>query len=276
VLPDSVIREVSQLRGRKVAMTRNAIAVLKNLAGENYLGLGPWEQTQMALGSWEARGLINTLATADMTISDVQILEVPNPWAAHSLKSAEDSLSFAPKDLFPEPASPRGNQQIRALVERQVDAIFNFLPYGAQMELNGYGRLLLDLSTLPGNDYVSGWTASTALVKDDSASVQAVVDEVVEMGRWAMDRPHEIARSHAENLGVTEAAIWKGFGDDFHRHLIPTLSAMDLAGLDATQQFLVSRGLLPKPVDLNAWMEPQFLNRSMEKLHAAAGTVAGH
>jgi 2'-hydroxybiphenyl-2-sulfinate desulfinase len=261
VRPDSDIREAASLRGRKVAMTRNAIAVLRSLEGENYLGLGPWEQTQMALGSWEARGLINTLATANMTIADVEVVEVPNPWAAHTLKSAEESSSFAPKDLFPEPASPRGNRQVRALVEREVDAIFSFLPYSAQMELNGFGRLLLDLSKMPGNDYVSAWTASSALVESDPDAVQAVMQEVVETGKWAMDHRDEIVRSHAENLGVSEAAILKGFGEDFNRYLIPTLSADDLAGLERTQQFLVARNLLPQRVKLENWIEPRFLDR---------------
>ncbi|MBF6569714.1 MAG: ABC transporter substrate-binding protein [Candidatus Binataceae bacterium] len=259
VRPDSDIQKAAQLAGRRIAMTRNAIAVLHNLAGANYLALDPWAQTQMALGSWEARGLINTLATAGLSIDEVEIHEVPNPWAAHDLKSAESSASFAPKDLFFDPASPVGNQQVAALAEGRVDAIFSFLPYGAEMELKGYGRLLLDLSKLPGNEYTSTWTVSSALVESHPEAVQSVVETVVEMGLWAASHPREIARAHAENLGVSEAAVWKGFGADFHARLVPSLSAEDLAGLDNTQRFLVAHGLIPKPIDLSKWVYDRFL-----------------
>ena len=34
-----------------------------------------------------------------------------------------------------------------------------------------------------------------------------------------------------------------------------------LEQLDRTQAFLVSRGILPQPVDLNAWAAPEFLAR---------------
>ncbi|WP_372725726.1 2'-hydroxybiphenyl-2-sulfinate desulfinase [Immundisolibacter sp.] len=258
VRPDDPARTAADLAGRRIGITPNGRAML-DPATARLAGDDPWEGTQRALGTWEARALIHTLRAAGMTIGQVELIEVRNPWAAHQRADAEAATSFAPKDLFPDATGPNGNPQIRALLERQVDAVFSFLPYIAETERRGYGRLLQDLGTDAVNDFVSAWTVSSALVQERPDRVQAVIDAVVDAAHWAAEHPDETAALHAENFGLSEASVWAALGPAFHRSLEPRLDAECLAILDQTQTFLVSRGLMPRAVALDNWAEPRFL-----------------
>lgn len=263
VLPDSDIVEPADLKGKRIGLTPNAIQVLRRLEGISYETMRPWEQTQLALGTWEARALIHTLDKAGLAPADVEWIPVPNPWAAHAHQAARTSSSFAPQDLFPDAASPEGNAQVAALVERRVDAIFSFLPYAAELELRGTARLVLDLSQFPENDYVSTWTVSRQLVEEEPEVVQMVVQLAVEAGRWAMSHPDDVGAIHAENLGVSAEAVWRAFGPHFHEQLVPRLDPELIAVLDRTQAFLLEHNLLPKAVDLDEWIEPGFLQSAV-------------
>lgn len=258
VRSDDPARTAADLAGRRIGITPNGHAML-NSTTARLAGDDPWEGTQRALGTWEARALIHTLRDSGVTVGQVELIEVRNPWAAHQRADAEAAISFAPKDLFPDATGPNGNPQIRALIEGQVDAVFSFLPYVAETERRGFGRLLQDLSTDGGNDYVSAWTISSALVQKHPERVLAVVKAVIEAAHWAAEHPDETAALHAENFGVSEASVWAALGPAFHRTLEPRLDAECLAVLERTQAFLVSRGVMRRPVALNAWAEPGFL-----------------
>lgn len=261
VLCDSDIVEPADLKGKRIALTSNAIRVLEHLEGVSYETMEPWEQTQLALGTWEARALIHTLNTAGLTPTDVEWVPVPNPWAAHAHHAARASSSFAPQDLFPDAASPEGNAQVAALVERRVDAIFSFLPYAAELERRAIARPVLDLRQFPEDDYVSTWTVSRQLVEEDPEVVQTVVRLAVAAGRWAANHPDEVAAIHAENLGVSVEAVWRAFGPRFHEQLVPCLDPALIETLDRTQAFLLEHNLLPRAVKLEEWIEPSFLQR---------------
>lgn len=258
VRPDDPARTAADLAGRRIGITANGHAML-NPTTASLMGDDAWEGTQRALGTWEARALIHTLRDAGVPVDQVELVEVRNPWAAHQRADAEAATSFAPKDLFPDATGPNGNPQIRALIEGQVDAVFSFLPFIAETERRGFGRLLQDLSTDGRNDYVSAWTISSALVQEHPEQVQMVVKAVIEAAHWAAEHPDETAALHAENFGVSEAAVWAALGPAFHRTLLPRLDTECLAILEQTQAFLVSRGVMPRPVALDDWAEPGFL-----------------
>lgn len=261
VRPDDPAQRSADLRGRRIGITPNGRAML-DPATARLASDDPWETTQRALGTWEARALLAALRRGALTLADVQLVEVPNPWAAHRRADAQAAKSFAPRDLFPDATGPDGNPQIRALVHGEVDAVYSFLPYLAQTEQRGYGRLLEDLGADGANDYVSAWTVSTELVERRPELVQAAVDVVCEAARFAAQRPDETAAAHAQNFGVSEEAVWSALGPDFHRTLMPRLDAECLGLLARTQDFLATRGLLARPVRLDAWAEPSFLARA--------------
>ncbi|MEX3656321.1 hypothetical protein ABFW14_25450 [Mycolicibacterium fortuitum] len=71
---------------------------------------------------------------------------------------------------------------------------------------------------------------------------------------------------HAENLGVAQSAIGRGFGADFHEHLEPALDDESFAILEQTQRFLLDRQLIDRAVDLQQWAAPDFLANSIKRL----------
>jgi 2'-hydroxybiphenyl-2-sulfinate desulfinase len=264
VAPQSRINEISDLAGCRIGITGNGLAMLRPETAGLLDRQGdplsdPWLSTQRGLGTWEARALLNTLATAALSLEEVTLVDIANPWAAHRKKDAENATSFAPKDLFPDACSPAGNPQLKALVDGHVDAVFSFLPFLSQTIINGHARLLHDLADDPANDYVSTWTVSTGLAWEHPEAVQALVDVVCQAAEWAAANPVETAQLHADNLGLSRAAVTDALGTDFHRKLKPSLAKEALETLELTQAFLQERGLVGAGVDLHKWADPQFL-----------------
>lgn len=264
VAPQSRMSDVTDLAGCRVGITSNGLAMLRPETARLLDSKGnplddPWLATQRGLGTWEARALLNTLAIAGLSLEDVTLVNVANPWAAHRKADAESATSFAPKDLFPDACTPAGNPQLKALAEGHVDAVFSFLPFLSQAVINGYARLLYDLADDPDNDYMSAWTVSTSIAWEHPKTIQALVDVVCQAADWAAENPIETAQLHADNLGLSPAAVTDALGTDFHRKLRPSLATAELETLGLTHAFLHERGLMGAGVDLQKWSEPRFL-----------------
>ena len=259
VRQDSAIRNPADLRGKRVGIAYNARHVVNALNDVDYRGLHSWDQTMCALGTWELRALLHTLALGGLRLADVELVDVRTPWSL-SLADAQAAAAHSPKHLFRDTASREGNDQIAAVLDGRCDAIFSFLAYGAEIERRGQLRLLADLGAHRQDDYVSAFTVSALLAKEHPEVVQAVMDVCALAGEWAKTHPDEVARIMAENLGVSPESIPRGYGEDFHLDLVPRLDPEALRLLDQTQRFLVDKGLMPAPVDVPAWADRRFLD----------------
>ena len=266
VRADSDIRTPADLKGRKIGLARNAFALIDGFDQDAYLAMNPWDQTMVGLGMWEVRALESTLAMGGLSMDDITRVQVKTPWSI-SLAEAEAAKTHSPKDLFRDTSSAAGNPQVKALLDGDVDAIYSFLAYSGELAARGEARLLADISPQagprPSDDYMSTFTVSASLVEDEPEVVQAVVDVTLMAGRWAKENPEAAVAATGENLAVEPDTIWRTYGAEFNRTLVPSLSADALAVLDRTQSYLVARGALPKAVDLAAWSAPQFLERAL-------------
>ncbi|MGK2942337.1 MAG: 2'-hydroxybiphenyl-2-sulfinate desulfinase [Immundisolibacter sp.] len=259
---DSDIRTPADLKGRRVGIAYNARHIINKLKDVDYRGLHPWDQTMCALGTWELRSLLHTLALGGLTLADVELVDVRTPWSL-SLADAQSATAHSPKHLFRDTASRDGNDQIAAVLDGRCDAIFSFLAYGAGIEQRGELRLIADLGERREDDYVSAFTVSAGLAKDHPEIVQAVMDVCVLAGEWAKTHPDEVCQIMGENLGVSPQSIVRGYGEGFHLDLVPRLDAQVLGLLSQTQQFLVDHALLPAAVDASAWMDRRFLDQAL-------------
>lgn len=251
----------SSLLGKKIGVSRAAMAILKRDLG-NYLSLEPWSQTLFALGTWEARALLHTLEAGGLGLGDITLLPIESPGVDVPKAKLEEAKSLKGADLFPKP----WEQQSALLSSGEVDALFSWLPWGAELESRG-ARLVWDLGQDPRNTYASVWTISSALVNEKPDVVLRLMEAAVQAAKWAKSHGDEAASLHAKNLGVSVEAVKKGFSEDFHKHLLPRLDDEALAVLEQTQDFLEERGLLPKRVNLHIWAAPQFLRQSLEKFN---------
>lgn len=262
VRQDSPIRSPADLRGKRVGIAYNARHVVNALNDVDYRGLHPWDQTMCALGTWELRALLHTLAVGGLRLADVELVDVRTPWSL-SLADAQAAAAHSPKHLFRDTASREGNDQIAAVLDGRCDAIFSFLAYGAEIERRGQLRLLADLGERREDDYISAFTVSASLAQERPDIVQGVMDVCVMAGEWAKTHPDEVCAIMAENLGVSPQSVPRGYGEGFHTELVPRLDADAVRMLGQTQRFLVDHGLLPAPVDVAAWMDRRFIDQAL-------------
>jgi 2'-hydroxybiphenyl-2-sulfinate desulfinase len=261
VAADSRATDAAGLAGRRVGVSSAAIRILRRELGD-YRRLDPWNQTLTALGTWEARGLLATLSRGGLELGDVELVAIETPGVDLPPDQLHSSSSIKGADLFPAVAS----HQSSILASGTVDALFSWLPWAAELEDLSGARIVSDLSDDDRNIYASVWTVSARLIDDQPDLVQRLVDAAVDAGRWARDHRDEVVAIHAENLGVAQSAIGRGFGADFTEHLGPALDAESFAILEQTQRFLLDRQLIDRATDLEQWAAPDFLADSIKRL----------
>jgi 2'-hydroxybiphenyl-2-sulfinate desulfinase len=254
----SDVHEPADLRGRRIGMSDAARHVLTRDLGA-YRELPPWDQTLRALGTWEARALMHTLEAGGLTLDDVELVRIESPGVDVPSQRLEQAATIRSADLFPDTA----RRQAEILETGQAEAIFAWLPWAAELEIRFGARSVVDLAADPRNAYASVWTVSSALVEARPELVQNLVDTVVEAGRFASRHRDETVRLHADNLGVSEQSVPRGFGADFHTRLVPRLDGPALALLGATAAWLFDRNLIDRPVALDRWAAPQFLENAL-------------
>ena len=263
VRADSSIREPADLAGRRVGVSASATRILQGELGD-YLELDPWRQTLVALGTWEARALLHTLAAGGLRVDDITLVRIESPGVDVPPERLQAASTLKGADLFPDVAG----QQAAILEQDRAEALFAWLPWAAELETRIGARPVLDLGLDARNAYASVWTVSSALVERQPEVVQRLVDAAVDAGLWAEQHGDAVTALHADNLGVSAEAIRKGFGADFAQHLVPRLDVDALALLERTQQFLLDHKLLLRPVPLEAWAAPEFLNNSLQRQSA--------
>ena len=259
---DSEIATPADLKGKRVAMAYNARMLLDGFDRAAYLAMNPWDQTMVGLGMWELRCIQSTLALAGLTTDDVELVAVKNPWSI-TLEEAEAATTHSPRDLFKDTSTAEGNPQVAALLNGDIDAMFSFLPYAAELAQRGEARIIRNLVPRTEDDYMSTFGVSTALVKNHPEVVQAVMDVTVMAAKWAAEHPYETAEIHAENLRVSPESFWIAYGPKYHKHLVPSLGPKDLATLNQTQEFLVNHKVLESAVDVAKWSDDRFLNQTL-------------
>ncbi|AMU26595.1 2'-hydroxybiphenyl-2-sulfinate desulfinase [Mycobacteroides abscessus] len=260
VCADSPVRSPAELAGRRVGVSAAAIRILRRELGD-YRQLDPWRQTLIALGTWEARGLLSTLERGGVKLGDVDLVAIETPGVDLPADRLNTATSVKGADLFPAVA----HHQAGVLDAGTVDALFSWLPWAAELEDLYGARVLADLSGDQRNLYASVWTVSAQIVETHPDLVQRLVDAAVRAGQWSRHHHDEVVTIHAANLGVAPAAIDRGFGPDFAEHLVPRLDESAINLLDQTQRFLLDNDLIDHPVDLEQWAAPEFLAASLNR-----------
>ncbi|MBE7192985.1 MAG: 2'-hydroxybiphenyl-2-sulfinate desulfinase [Gordonia polyisoprenivorans] len=263
---DPAVSSPADLAGRRVGVSASAIRILRGVLGD-YRELDPWRQTLVALGTWEARALQNTLRRSGVTLDQVELVPVEVAGVDLPPDRLAASASVNGADLFP----AVGAHQATILAGGEVDALFSWLPWAAELEDLAGVAPLVDLEADAANHYASVWTVSAQLVDEDPELVARLVDTVVQAGTWAREHRAETIGIHARNLGVTEPVVLRGFGADFVDHLVPTLGDDALATLANTQRYLVENNLVDHEIDLERWAAPEFLETSLSS--AANGEI---
>lgn len=128
---------------------------------------------------------MQTLHIGGIGISDVELVRIESPGVDVPEERLEAAASVKGADLFPDVAA----HQSDILSSGNVDALFTWLPWAAELEDLSGARVLADLGDDKRNRYASVWTVSAQLVDERPDLVQRLVDAAVQAGRWAQAHP---------------------------------------------------------------------------------------
>jgi ABC-type nitrate/sulfonate/bicarbonate transport system substrate-binding protein len=246
-LPESGIRTVADLRGKRLSIPRR----LKD-------PLDFWYATAI-------RGLRHALATGGLTLDDIVPVEVAtgrtfiedtraNAKAGDSLWDARFMLGHQREEAF-------------ALVRGEVDAIYS---QGAMAALlDGF----LDAVTVadngapdasgvpaglkPNNDAPYILTASGRLIDERPDLVARLVARVLDAVDWARDHERETKSIIAIETGLAVELVDRAFSPRVHQELGIDLDDEKLAALRSQHQHLVALGMIAQPIDFDRFIDPR-------------------
>ncbi len=244
-LPDSAIRSVKDLRGRRLGLTRHDISIDFKRAA--------------ALKAFESALALDGIALQEVELFDVkdaaQVVHEPQP------ESAFPSLH--------QPSSPFGGEQrhhyqseVAALLRGDVDAIFVKGVLGVQTRHMLDAHLLIDLGTHPdplvrnGNGTPRTLTVDQALIDARPDLVARFLRRVVEAGEWAARHPDDAVAYIGRETDASSEWVRYGYSATVHQRLKTNLDEHAIAGLKSFKDFLLRHGFLAADFDVDDWIDP--------------------
>ena len=174
------------------------------------------------------------------------------------------------------------HEQMVALLEGRVDAIFAKGAEVAQLEREAQGRIrrLFDVSSSPeledrvNNSTPRLLTASESLIRNHPQAVVLYVRTLVRAAHWAMANRDGAARAIAAETGIAAQDIFRCFEPSFPEKLMPTLNEDARNAGEIMKSFLLERGYISEDFDLEDWIEPNMLAEALEREQEEADVAA--
>lgn len=242
---DSGISAASDLRGRRVALPRQART--------------PDHRRASALRAFEV-----ALDEAGVPERDVSFIDI-----------AIGHLSLIRSDA-PQPPHGGYGEEIDALLRGDVDAVFVKGAHGAEATAEIGARVVFDLRN-HADPLVRANNGAPRPITVDSALLQARPDivarflaRVVAVGDWAAAHPAETFSYLARETRSSEWWVRRAYGYGLHLQQRTELDARSVAGLVAYKDFLFRRGFITTDFDAGAWIDPQPLEQVLSALDVRA------
>jgi ABC-type nitrate/sulfonate/bicarbonate transport system substrate-binding protein len=236
-LPGSGIRDVKDLKGRRIALPRRkeqridifrATALRALLAGLSLGGIGEKEVEWIDIDASDPPGEPALGITARQG------------WAGRPLYTAE----------------------FHALVRGEVDAIHVKGSLGQEYAFLGGAHVVIDTGFHPdpkirvNNGAPRPLTVDAATLDRYPQVAERLLAKVIEAGEWAERNPSETLAYIARETGSSEQFIRAAYGGDtLHRRLRTDLSEASIEALGDFTTFLFERGFLPEHFDVGEWID---------------------
>lgn len=252
VLPDSDIKTVRDLRGRR-------------------FGLPLWQRAQIDFTRAQAlRGLENALKLDGLYVHDVTLFDYPVD-AGQSDQRAE---TLGNTHVFS--GGSARNPELLGLLRREVDAIFLKGAHAAQVAQQFGLRTIIDTGVHPdpliraNNGTPRTLTVDAYLLDKHFGSAVTIVEQVLRAEAWAHQNPDQTRRYLGRETNSSEYFVAAAYGEDAHLKLRTDLSESSIAGLQDFADFLYRWHFLPAAVDVRGWIDARPLEAALAQLQRAA------
>lgn len=249
-LPESGIRQVSDLKGRK-------------------FGLPKWQAAQIDFTRAQAlRGLENALKLEGLSVADVELVDyvIGGTYSDAPAASDEPAANHAGTATNTFSGSRRQggrSAELVGLLRGEVDAIFLKGASAAHIAHQFGLHVVIDTGSHPdpliraNNGTPRTLTVDANLLDNHFDSAVNIVTQVLRAEHWAWQNPDDTRRYLARETNSSEYWVTQAYGEDAHLRLKTDLAADSIAGLQDFIDFLYRWNFIAKPVDVQAWIDPR-------------------
>ena len=234
-LPGSGITRGSDLKGRRIGVPRK-----------------PGERIDFQRAT-ALKGIVSALSLDGLTHTDIELVYLDSPEA--SLVEVGNAAFLGLKRRYPY------GDELLALARGTIDAFFVKGAEGLVLA-NQIGAVVVsefgfhpDPRIRVNNGTPRPLTVDATFLDDRPDLVADLVATVGRVAAWAEANPHDAVRLIANEIGVSEDAVWAANGPDVHRHLSLTMAEEQLVAFDHFKTFLFDWGFIPADFDVFAWAE---------------------
>lgn len=239
-LPESGIRTVKDLRGRRVG-----------------LPLRRHDQIDF-FRAMCLRGVLTALALEGLAPRDVEWVDLPVEERYLGPEAADRSATLWSGGH----RARRQRADAFALIRGEVDAIHTSGAAGAHLAAFLGAHEVIELGFHPdpavrtGNETPETLTVSGSLARQRPDLVARWLARTLAAADWAASHRAEVASIVADEVGVPREWVDAGYSPDFHRRLAPDLREDWVAALADQAGFLLRRGFIQRNVDVAEWIDP--------------------
>lgn len=247
-LPDSDIRSVADLKGRRL------LAVRRPHEPIDHVRLSALRTYQTAL------------ATAGLTLDDVEIVERTVQGAYIDDRLAQKTSFCAAEPRVQKSSTGSWRHTLYPLVRGEVDAIAAGATAALQLQTQGELRAVFDLASLPPEDQANNNTplvfaVNAALLERRPDLVERVLQCALQAEHDARRDPDRTLHDLAIELAQPERLIREVYGTQLQALLRLDFEDHAVAALRRQAEFLYAQGAIPQPVDVDRWLAPEPLQR---------------
>lgn len=235
VAPESDIRSIAALKGRRFGVARRSDGIVDFMAAT------------------ALKGLVSGLSLGGLTPSDVEIVDIPLPPGATAWGLADNPFGLRPRGSV--------GAEVTALVRGDVDAIFLKGTGGiAAAQLLGL-RPVVEFGFHPDPKIRINSGSPRVLTVDDALAekrpdlVATILRTLKRTSAWAAQHPDEVRRFVARETNASEAVVAAANGPDLHRHLDIGLTPELVDAITHYKGFLLEWGFLAKDFSVREWKD---------------------
>ncbi|MEX0731777.1 MAG: ABC transporter substrate-binding protein [Aquisalimonadaceae bacterium] len=252
-LPESGIRTVEDLRGRRVGVpvrTSDQIDFFRGMA---------------------VRGYLSAMRTVGLGRDEVEFVEIPvtESYLGDATVSNDGQLWSGGN------RARRQQADAFALIRGQVDAIYTSGAAGLQLGAFLGAHEVMEFGFHPdpevrgGNEQPVVLSASAALVRERPDLAARYLRQVLNAAEWAESHREETIQLFANEIGTSFEWADAAYGPDVHRKLRPSLDEELVSALDVQKAFLLEHGFLPADFPLDSVIERTPLELALARAFTA-------